>query len=104
MNRILLICFSAFLIASCGRSTDNKTDRRYQLTGRVTALEAKNHVATVDAATIPNFMDAMTMDYPVKSEAEFKKLQVGEQIKATITVHQDSSYDLTHIARQDTPK
>ena len=105
MNRILLICFSAFLLASCGRkSTDSKTDRKYQLTGRVTAVDSKSHVATVDAAAIPNFMDAMAMDYPVQSEAEFQQLQVGEQIKATLTVHQDSSYDLTHISRQDKPK
>lgn len=102
MTRILLLSLCALLSTACAHKTISaKADKHYELSGRVTALDAKNHVATVDGAAIPNFMEAMTMEYPVKSEPEFDKLKVGEKIKAALTVHEDNSYDLSDIRAQD---
>ena len=40
------------------------------------------------------------MEYPVKSKSEFKSLQVGERITATVDVADDDSYALSNIRQQ----
>lgn len=87
-----------------GCSNSGASDRHYHLTGQVKALDAGQHTANIDAAAIPNYMEAMTMDYPIKSESEFKKLQVGEHIEATVNVHGNNSYDLTDVRPAETGK
>jgi Cu/Ag efflux protein CusF len=41
-------------------------------------------------------MEAMTMEYPVKPDAEFAKLKTGAHIKATVVV-EDVKYYVTEI-------
>jgi Cu/Ag efflux protein CusF len=41
-------------------------------------------------------MEAMTMEYPVKPDAEFQKLHVGDRIEATVIVG-DPAYYVTDI-------
>jgi Cu/Ag efflux protein CusF len=71
--------------------------RQYQLSGKVVALNTHDRVATIDAAAIPNFMAAMIMEYPVKSQADFDALRVGEKISATVEVRDDGGYDLSNV-------
>jgi Cu/Ag efflux protein CusF len=72
-------------------------DRHFHLTGQVKSLDTHDHTASIDAAAIPNYMEAMRMDYPIKSAGDFSKLQVGEHIDATLNVHSDDTYDLSDI-------
>jgi Cu/Ag efflux protein CusF len=37
-------------------------------------------------------MEAMTMEYSVKPDAEFQKLHVGDHIQATVVVNDDKYY------------
>ncbi len=92
------ICFLLGVCAACSHET-NSSDRHFHLTGQVKSLHAEDHTATISAGAIPNYMEAMSMDYPVKSQAEFKQLQVGERIEATLNVHSDATYDLSDIHR-----
>ena len=71
--------------------------RQYQLSGKVVGLNAKDRTATIDAAAIPNFMEAMTMEYPVKSQTDFNALRIGEKIDAIVEVRDDGSYDLSNV-------
>ena len=41
--------------------------------GEVMALDASAHTATIAAGKIGDWMEAMTMEYPVKPDAEFQK-------------------------------
>jgi Cu/Ag efflux protein CusF len=41
-------------------------------------------------------MEEMTMEYPVKPDAEFQKLHIGDHIEATVVVA-DPSYYVTDI-------
>ena len=52
--------------------------------GEVLGIDAAGHVATIKHESIPGFMGAMTMGYPVKDPAELSKLSVGEPITATV--------------------
>ena len=84
---------------ACGqRSSD--PERHYNLTGKVVSLDKQRQTATVDAAAIPNYMEAMTMEYPVKSKSDFDALRVGEEIRATVDVKSDDSYALADIKPQ----
>jgi Cu/Ag efflux protein CusF len=58
----------------------------------------------VDGAAIPNFMEAMTMEYPIKSKDDYTKLHVGDTIKATVNVSEEGSYDLSGIEVQKPAK
>ncbi len=96
MKRLFLVSCSFMVCVACSHDS-GAADRHYHLTGQVKALDASQHTAQIDAAAIPNYMEAMTMDYPIKSEADFKQLRVGERIEATVNVHGDNSYDLTDL-------
>jgi Cu/Ag efflux protein CusF len=87
----------SIVLAGCSGSRESAgPERHYQLTGKVIALNPANRTATIDAAAIPNFMEAMTMEYPIKSRADFEKLHTGDKITATVNVR-DDGYDLSDI-------
>ena len=52
--------------------------------------------ATIAAGKIGDWMEAMTMEYPVKPDAEFQKLHVGDKIEATVVVV-DPAYYVTDV-------
>ena len=64
--------------------------------GEVKALDASAHTASIAAGKIGDWMEAMTMEYPVKPDAEFQKLHVGDRIEATVVV-EDPRYYVTDI-------
>ncbi len=96
--KTLTFVLIAILLASCHRDTKPAgPQHHYPLSGKITALDAQHRTATVDAAAIPNYMEAMTMEYPIQSKSEFEKLRAGEQITATVDVAADESYALSNI-------
>ncbi len=89
----------------CGHKPEAKGPaRHYSLTGRVVSLNRKDQTASVDAAAIPNYMEAMKMDYPIASKAEFDSLAVGDNIKATVNVYESGDYDLSGIQKTSAGK
>ena len=99
--RILLAVLLLTSLTACSRPSEPAaSEKHYALTGKIVALNAKDHTATVDASAIPNFMEAMTMQYPIRSKSEFDRLHIGERIQATVNVREDGLYDLSNIRRQ----
>ena len=98
------LCFVG--LTACSRKPEaSGPERRYQLSGRVVALDAAHQTATIDAAAVPNFMEAMTMEYPIKSKMEFAKLHVGDNIRATLNVTDaGASYSVSDIQKQTAGK
>ena len=90
----MLLLALAIGLAACGRKAEG--DRRYPMQGEVKALDASAKTATIAAGKIGDWMDAMTMEYPVKPDAEFQKLHVGDKIDATVVVA-DPAYYVTDI-------
>jgi len=93
-------------LAACTGSKSNAgPERHFPLTGKIVALDAKHQVASIDAAAIPNFMDAMTMEYPIAKKADFEKLHVGDRITATLNVTASGDeYNVTDIHKQNAGK
>lgn len=88
----------AFTLCACKHSTpvSNTPVKQYKLDGVVRSLNSQAKTVTVDGQKVEGWMDAMTMDYPVKDPKELTELQVNEHINATVNV-QDLNYWLSDI-------
>jgi Cu/Ag efflux protein CusF len=95
MTRRILACLPllVLMLAGCAHKA---AEKRYPMQGQIVALDASVHTATIAAGKIDGWMDAMTMEYPVKPDAEFQKLRVGDRIEATVVVG-DPAYYVTEI-------
>jgi protein SCO1 len=98
---IALTCVSG--LTSCNKkspetntqATQQQPDasvKRYQLTGRIVALDKPNKSLTVDGDEIPGFMSAMQMPYDVKDPSLMEKLSPGDKISADVVVKGDDSW------------
>ncbi|MBS1856347.1 MAG: copper-binding protein [Acidobacteria bacterium] len=97
MTRITLMLIPALLIALAGCGTKQEAPaKRYPMQGVIKALDTRTKSAMIDAGKIGDWMEAMTMEYPVKPDAEFAKLHVGDRIEATVVVS-DERYYVTDV-------
>jgi Cu/Ag efflux protein CusF len=67
-------------------SAKNEPTKSYPLKGEVKALDPAAKSATIAHEKIGDWMEAMTMEFPVKPDGEFQKLHVGDKIEATVVV------------------
>lgn len=63
--------------------------KRYPMRGKVLSVNAADKSARIDAGPIGDWMGAMTMNYPVKDEADLAKLTPGTTFDATVFVNGD---------------
>ncbi len=94
----IVLLFVACLV-SCSRPVRNTVGgpvQRYQLHGQIVQVDAKAHAALIKHQKIEGWMEAMTMEFPVKDEREFQALHAGDQITATVFV-QDTDYWIGEI-------
>jgi Cu/Ag efflux protein CusF len=82
----VLVCLS---LAACKSSPQG---RQIPFHGEIVALNEQGHIATIKHGKIGDWMEPMTMEYPIKDAADWKKLAVGEQIDATAFVNGSSYY------------
>jgi Cu/Ag efflux protein CusF len=72
--------------------------KTYKLAGEIIAMDAPTQVVTIKHEEIKDWMDAMTMGFPIKEKAEFEKLKPGIKITADVNVQGDDFW-LTKIAQ-----
>lgn len=88
------LCAMAAILAGCAaRSEPTKS---YALKGEVKAIDMAAKSATIAHEKIGDWMEAMTMEFPVKPDAELQKLKVGDKIEATVVVG-EVKYHVTAI-------
>jgi Cu/Ag efflux protein CusF len=95
-RRICAPLLSLLLMMVLGGCAQKAPVKHYPVQGEVKALDPSAHTATIAAGKIGDWMEAMTMEYPVKPDAEFQKLHVGDKIEATVMVG-DPGYYVTDI-------
>ncbi len=103
MRLIALFALSVFCVG-CGSQNQTAPGKHYPLSGKVVSVNTKDQTALIDGAAIPGYMDAMTMDYPVRSKADLNSLHPGDKITATVDVSDDGVYSLSHIKAQGSGK
>jgi Cu/Ag efflux protein CusF len=93
----IFAAISLFLLLAACRQTPVQEEakdqqvKQYPMHGEVLRLDAQGKIAAIKAGKIGDWMEAMTMEYPVKEQPEFDKLHVGDKIDATVYV-QGNSY------------
>ena len=98
------------LLAGCRQATHtapkqeakDEPVKQYPMHGEVLRLDSDGKIAAIKAGKIGDWMEAMTMEYPVKDQADFEKLRAGEKISATVYV-QGNSYWVGGIQEDTTP-
>lgn len=100
MTRRVILAAAAILLAGCGAKQEPA--KRYAMHGQVIGLDPTSKTANIKAGKIEGWMEAMTMEFPVKPEGEFGKLHVGDQVQGTVVVNGDSYYvtDVTVLPKQ----
>lgn len=85
LTSLLLVCMA---LAGChhGETPVAAKGKRYPMQGEIKTLDANTKSALIDAGQIGDWMAPMAMDYPVKPDAEFQKLHVGDRIEAVVVV------------------
>ena len=95
MRYFILILFSALVLTACQKSATQSTNtsaeaKRYSLKGTVVAVDKAKKKATVKHEEIPGYMDAMTMDFPVREDWVWEDLNPGADIFADLVVDADN--------------
>jgi Cu/Ag efflux protein CusF len=94
-RRFVLFSLLAAALAACSAKAP-AAEKRYPMEGTIKALDPAAKTATIDAGKIGDWMEAMTMEYPVKPDSDFQKLHVGDKIDATVVVV-DPAYYVTDV-------
>ena len=94
MKALTIALLLALLLTACAPKNEAK---RYPMQGDIKGLDASTKTAVIAAGKIGDWMEAMTMEYPVKPDAEFQKLHVGDHIEATVVVADPASYYVTDV-------
>jgi Cu/Ag efflux protein CusF len=96
MTRRIGLIALALVLAACGSKQEGK---RYTVQGEIRDLDPSTKSATINAGKIGDWMEAMTMEYPIKPDADFRKLHVGDHIQATVVVN-NLKYYVTGVTVQ----
>lgn len=95
MKRVILfLIFSVLLVSACQKSqtqTQNASTeaKRYNLKGKVVAVDRAKKKATIAHEEIPGYMEAMTMDFPIKDDWVWDDLTKDAEIRAELVVDKD---------------
>ena len=101
-KKILLSAFAAVValfICGCDKKPSETanvsadTNRQvFQVKGVVKELKPNGKTAVIAHETIPNYMDAMTMDFDVKDKSELAGLNPGDAISFRMVVTKDDGW------------
>jgi protein SCO1/2 len=94
---LLLVIFSG--ASSCQRSKE----QRYELKGKVVAVEPEKHLVTISHEEVKGFMPGMTMPFTVPKDQDMQILAPDDMVTATLVVDGAHSWleDLI-VTRQST--
>lgn len=96
----MVASFGGLMLVSCGDKKPSAPPKEYQLTGAVIRLDPQVRTAVIKHENIEGWMEAMTMEFPVRDQKEFEKLAAGKRIRATVYVTEDGDYWLGKIQIQ----
>ena len=99
---LLAACQQASVTSTAKEEAKDEPVKQYAMHGEVLRLDPQGKIAAIKAGKIGDWMEAMTMEYPVKEQPEFDKLHAGEKISATVFV-QGNSYWVGGIQEDTAP-
>jgi Cu/Ag efflux protein CusF len=97
----MLLALLMVAMVACAQAPARKS---YVFHGKVTGVNADSKSLTVDGESVPGWMDAMTMSYPVDKESVLKEVKVGDQITATVYDEDYTLHDVHVVKGKTAPK
>ena len=102
MNRYLLIALILVsAITGCRDTTANQ--KKYELKGKVVAVEPDKHLVTIAHEEVKDFMPAMTMPFTVPSDADLQILAPEDEVSAILVVDGSHSWLENLVIRKQSP-
>lgn len=94
----LAVVFVLLGAASSGASLPAKAESRgkkpIEFSGRVESVDLKLQTVAIKHGSIPGYMPAMTMDYPIDNRALLRQLKPDHEITATVYVGDPVLHDV----------
>lgn len=86
MKNILFLILIAIVggVVSCNRRSGN--EKRYDLKGKVVAVEPDKHRVTIAHEDVAGYMPGMTMPFTVRNESDMQMLVPNAEVTATLVV------------------
>ena len=89
--------FVACLAACRKTSSETAPIRKYSVRGKVVRLDTSRRIATIKHEKIEGWMEAMTMDFPIRADRDLKTLSRERVIVATVYV-QDLEFWIADVS------
>lgn len=89
MKTTICVFFLALIITSCQRSANQNVSanaKRFSFKGKVVSVDKGAKKAKIEHGDIPGYMDAMTMDFPIREDWVWDELKPGADIEADLVV------------------
>ncbi|HEY7335848.1 MAG TPA: copper-binding protein [Bryobacteraceae bacterium] len=90
MLKTAVLPFLCAVLISCGSNASSEASKeppkQFHLHGEIVKLNPQDKTATINAQKIEGWMEAMSMEYPVKDAQDLSKLQPNECIDGTVFV------------------
>ena len=96
---LLLALVVGFGVPSCRRVSGNA--KRYELKGKVVAVEADKHLVTISHEEIKGYMPGMTMPFTVPDDSAYAILRPGDTVSAMLVVDGSQSWLEQLVIRQE---
>lgn len=95
MRYLILFLSLIFLFTSCQKSESHNQNasadaKRFTLKGKVIAVDKAKKKATISHGEIPGYMDAMTMEFPIRADWVWDDLTKDAEIRAELVVDKDA--------------
>jgi protein SCO1/2 len=84
LSFITIIILLLIVTNSCGRHVGN--EKRFDLKGKVLAVEPDKHLVTIAHEDIKDYMPGMTMPFTDPDDADFQFLAAGDEVAATLVI------------------
>jgi protein SCO1 len=84
----LFACLLCLFVAACRRGNE----RRYDLKGKVVAVEPEKHLVTISHGDIKGYMPGMTMPFTVPNESDLQFIAPDDEVTATLVVDGSHSW------------
>lgn len=101
MRRAVVLSTLALLLFTCAKHEkplSEPGEKLYTLKGTILSRDVSDNSLRVDHEAIPGFMEAMTMDYPVRGAKVAQLPPDQAKIEARLHVH-DERYWLTDVKK-----
>ena len=101
---LLFLVLSIFATSLACRPRHSANEKRYELKGKVVAVDKTDRTATISHQDIAGYMPAMTMPFKIKNDADLEMLAPGDEVTGTLVVDDISSWvEISTISEGGSP-